>query len=174
MEVEFTARQVRVSKVLKAGAEEGIERIALVLGRITSAALTFRAERHLQIVEISLQTRLHSIVARGESSSQETALREALAHAEHQAQRFRDRVRTRKRLPKVAPTAEARAPRKTSRSRLERAPEPAESVEGNGHKPAIARPPGRPGPSWSEHPREPTPASACETPTAPISVAFPP
>jgi putative sigma-54 modulation protein len=143
MEVEFTARQVRVSKVLKAGAEEGIERIALVLGRITSAALTFRAERHLQIVEISLQTRLHSIVARGESPSQETALREALEHAEHQAQRFRDRVRTRKRLPKVAPTAEARAPRKTSRSRLERAQEPAELAEGNGHKPAIARPPGR-------------------------------
>jgi putative sigma-54 modulation protein len=143
MEVEFTARQVRISKVLKAGAEEGIERIALVLGRITSAALTFRAERHLQIVEISLQSRLHSIVARGESPSQETALREALAHAEHQAQRFRDRGRTRKRLPKVAPTAEARAPRKTSRSRLERVPEPAESAEGNGHRPAIARPPGR-------------------------------
>jgi len=141
MEVEFTARQVRVSKVLKAGAEEGIERIALVLGRITSAALTFRAERHLQIVEISLQTRLHSIVARGESPSQETALREALAHAEHQAQRFRDRVRTRKRLPKVAPTAEARAPRKPSR--LERASEHVDSAERNGHKPAIARPPGR-------------------------------
>jgi putative sigma-54 modulation protein len=141
MEVEFTARQVRISKVLKAGAEEGIERIALVLGRITSAALTFRAERHLQIVEISLKSRLHSIVARGESPSQETALREALAHAEHQAQRFRDRVRTRKRLPKVAPTAEARAPRKTSR--LERAAEHADSAEGNGHKPAIARPPGR-------------------------------
>ena len=143
MEVEFTARQVKISKVLKSGAEEGIERIALVLGRITSAALTFRAERHLQVVEISLQSRHHSIVARGESPNQESALREALAHAELQAQRFRDRVRTRKRLPKVAPTAEARAPRKTSRSRLERAPEPAESVEGNGHKPAIARPPGR-------------------------------
>jgi hypothetical protein len=33
MEVEFTARQVKISKVLKSGAEEGIERIALVLGR---------------------------------------------------------------------------------------------------------------------------------------------
>jgi putative sigma-54 modulation protein len=142
MEVEFTARQVKISKVLKTGAEEGIERIALVLGRITSAALTFRAERHLQIVEISLQSRHHSIVARGESASQESALREALAHAELQAQRFRDRVRTRKRLPKVAPTAEARAPRKTARARLEAVaaePEP----EQNGHRPAIARPPGR-------------------------------
>ena len=90
MAVEFTARQVKVSKVLRAGAEEGIERIALVLGRITSAALTpaFRAERHLQIVEISLQSRHHNIVAHGESTTQESALREALAHAELQAQRF--------------------------------------------------------------------------------------
>jgi putative sigma-54 modulation protein len=144
MEVEFTARQVKISKVLKTGAEEGIERIALVLGRITSASLTFRAERHLQIVEISLQSRLHSIVSKGESPSQETALREALAHAEHQAQRFRDRVRTSKRLPKVAPTAEARAPRKTGRPSLD-----TDEVAGqggasqNGHRPAIARPPGR-------------------------------
>jgi putative sigma-54 modulation protein len=145
MEVEFTARQVKISKVLKTGAEEGIERIALVLGRITSASLTFRAERHLQIVEISLQSRLHSIVSKGESPSQETALREALAHAEHQAQRFRDRVRTSKRLPKVAPTAEARAPRKTGRPRLEKdeAAGAHEAASQNGHRPAVARPPGR-------------------------------
>ena len=143
MEVEFTARQVKISKLLKSGAEEGIERIALVLGRITSAALTFRAERHLQIVEISLQSRQHSIVAKGESASQETALREALAHAELQAQRFRDRVRTRKRLPKVAPTAEARAPRRTARARLEAAAVAETPAEQNGHRPAIARPPGR-------------------------------
>jgi putative sigma-54 modulation protein len=152
MEVEFTARQVKISKVLKNGAEEGIERIALVLGRVTSAALTFRAERHLQIVEISLQSRHHSIVARGESPNQESALRQALAHAELQAQRFRDRVRTRKRLPKIAPTAEARAPRKASRRRLgagleaSDAPEanPSEMLpEHNGHRSPIARPPGR-------------------------------
>jgi putative sigma-54 modulation protein len=146
MEVEFTARQVKVSKALKTGAEEGIERIALVLGKITSAALTFRAERHLQIVEIALQSRSHSIVARGESASQESALREALAHAELQAQRFRDRVRTRKRLPKVAPTAEARAPRKASRARVSASQEAGPAginPEQNGHRPAIARPPGK-------------------------------
>src|SRR5271170_3603276 len=139
MAVEFTARQVKISRVLKTGAEEGIERIALVLGRITSAALTFRAERHLQIVEISLQSRHHSIAARGESASQETALREALAHAELQAQRFRDRARTRKRLPKVAPTAEARAPRKIGRVRASAAAQidagSEMNPEHNGHRP---------------------------------------
>jgi len=142
MEVEFTARQVKVSKGMKDGATEGIERIAQVLGKVTAAKLTFWAERHLQIVEITLQTRLHGIVSKGEAVSQESALRQALAHAELQAQRFRDKVRTKKRLPKVAPTAEARKPRKTGRVALE-AESAAASAESNGHKPAIARPPGR-------------------------------
>jgi putative sigma-54 modulation protein len=146
MDVEFTARQVKVSKVMKDGATEGIERIALVLGRLTAAKLTFWAERHLQIVEITLQSRHHAIVSKGEAVTQESALRQALAHAELQAQRFRDRVRTRKRLPKVAPTAEARAPRKASRARVVAAIDSgaAEMVpERNGHRPAVARPPGR-------------------------------
>jgi len=152
MEVEFTARQVKVSKGMKDGATEGIERIALVLGKVTAAKLTFWAERHLQIVEITLQIRHHGIVSKGEAVTQESALRAALAHAELQAQRFRDRVRTRKRLPKVAPTAEARAPRKTGRTRpgarLEAEPEAmfdgiVERAEQNGHRPAIARPPGK-------------------------------
>jgi putative sigma-54 modulation protein len=147
MEVEFTARQVKISKGMKDGATEGIERIALVLGKVTAAKLTFWAERHLHIVEIALQIRHHGIVSKGEAVTQESALRQALAHAELQAQRFRDRVRTRKRLPKVAPTAEARAPRKTGRVRPNAALQAeagGEMVpEHNGHRQAIARPPGR-------------------------------
>ena len=146
MEVEFTARQVKISKALKIGAEDGIERIALVLGKITTAALTFRAERHLQIVEISLQTRQHQIIAKGESPSQETALRHALAHAELQAQRFRERVRASKRLPKpiAVPDApvRARAPRKTERAALAVAT-PEEIAAGNGHAAPVVRPPGK-------------------------------
>ena len=151
MEIEFTARQVRISKALKAGAEEGIERISLVLGKITSVALTFRAERHLQIVEISLQSRNHNIVAHGEAVSQESALRQALAHAELQAQRFRDRIRTRKRLPKITPAiAETRAPRRAVRVRrsvgLENGSEATaieQLAETNGHRSPIVRPPGK-------------------------------
>jgi putative sigma-54 modulation protein len=146
MEVEFTARQVKVSKAMKDGATEGVDRIALVLGTITAAKLTFWSERHLQVVEVTLQSRHHNIVAKGEAATQDSALRQALAHAELQAQRFRDKVRTKKRLPRVAPTAEARAPRKTSRVAIEAAAaEPDESLNGNGngHKPPIARPPGK-------------------------------
>jgi len=151
MEVEFTARQVKISKVMKDGATEGIERIALVLGKITSAKFTFWAERHLQIVEVALQSRHHSIVAKGESVNQESAVREALAHAELQAQRFRDKVRTNKRLPRVAPTAETRGPRKTGRVAIEAsieanreaAIEASPNGSRNGHAAPIARPPGK-------------------------------
>jgi len=129
MEVEFTARQVKVSKGLKTDAQDGVSRIEAVLGTITAAALTFRAERHIQIVEIILQTRHHRIVAHGEATTQESALRQALAHAELQAQRFRGRARTRKRLTKVetAPEAPLRVhkPRKAARPRLT---EPSESA----------------------------------------------
>ena len=100
MQVEMTARQVKVSKALRTQAEEGMDRIARILGRTTSASVIFRVQRHLQIAELTVKARLQTIVAAGQADSLESALREALAHAEHQALRYRDRHLTRKRLPK--------------------------------------------------------------------------
>jgi putative sigma-54 modulation protein len=107
MEVELTARQVRISKSLRAQAEEGMDRIARILGKTTTAAITFRVERHLQIAELTVKARLQTIVAAGEADTQESALRSALAHAEHQALRYRDRNLARKRLPKEEKVLEA-------------------------------------------------------------------
>ncbi len=104
MEVEFTGRQVKIGKAAQQSAQEGIERVEQLLGKMTAAACIFRSERHLQIVEITLKSRQHSIVAHGESTTQSSALRLALDHAESQAQRFRDRLRTRKRQPKEEKT----------------------------------------------------------------------
>jgi putative sigma-54 modulation protein len=98
--VEMTARQVKVSKALRTQAEEGMDRIARILGRTTTASMIFRVQRHLQIAEITVKARMQTIVAAGEADSMESALRQALAHAEHQALRYRDRHLTRKRLPK--------------------------------------------------------------------------
>jgi putative sigma-54 modulation protein len=100
MEVEMTARQVKLSKALRVQAEEGMDRIARILGRTTSASVIFRVQRHLQIAELTVKARLQTIVAAGEADSMESALRAALAHAEHQALRYRDRHLARKRLPK--------------------------------------------------------------------------
>ena len=100
MEVEFTARQVRISKALRAQAEEGMERIARILGRTARANITFGAQRHLQIVELTVQFRLHTIAAAGKANTLDAALKLALEHALNQAKRYRDRKLERKRLPK--------------------------------------------------------------------------
>src|SRR5208282_4232218 len=81
-------------------AEEGMDRIARILGKSARASVIFGAQRHLQIVELTLQARLQTIVATGKASSLESALRQAVEHAENQALRYRDRQRERKRLPK--------------------------------------------------------------------------
>ena len=90
-------------------------------------------------------------MAKGEAVTQESALRQALEHAEHQAQRYRDKSRSVKRVPKVTPTAETRGQAskrsKAGRAALEAVVEDERDSGGdagnNGHKPAIARPPGK-------------------------------
>lgn len=100
MEVELTARQGKISKALRAQAEEGMERIGKILGKTATASIKFSAQRHMQIVELSMQGRSQKIAATGKGPTHEAALRQALAHAEHQALRFRDRRIVIKRLPK--------------------------------------------------------------------------
>lgn len=107
MEVELTARQVRIPKALRSQVEEGMQRIARILGRTTTASITFRTQRHLQIAELTVKARMQTIAACGEADTQESALRAALAHAENQALRYRDRKITRKRLPKEEKMMEA-------------------------------------------------------------------
>ena len=99
MEVEFTARQVRITRDLRTLAEEGMERIALILGKNARASIVFSAQKRLQIVEVTIQARLHTIVAEGKAESLESALRQAIAHVESQERRHRDRKMAIKRKP---------------------------------------------------------------------------
>jgi putative sigma-54 modulation protein len=131
MEVEFTARQVKISKALRTQAEEGMERVARLMGRSARASITFGVQRHLQIVELTITARLQTIAATGKADTLEGALRQALDHAENQARRHRDRRMEGKRLPKdekvltAPPVARPKA----------RAPQP---EAGDGVKPARA------------------------------------
>ncbi|HUA93219.1 MAG TPA: HPF/RaiA family ribosome-associated protein [Terracidiphilus sp.] len=101
MEMEFTARQVKISRALRTQAEDGLQRIARILGKGTHASITFSAQRHVQIAELIVKGRLLKLAAAGKADTLESALRQALAHAEHQALRYRDRRLVSKRLPKV-------------------------------------------------------------------------
>lgn len=135
MEVELTARQVRIPKALRQQAEEGMNRIARILGKTTSAAITFRTQRHLHIAELTVTARLQTIAANGQADSQEGALRAALAHAEHQALRYRDRNLTRKRLPKEEKLLDV-PPVTRSKTR----PAPPDEIEAEAKAKAAAKP----------------------------------
>jgi putative sigma-54 modulation protein len=100
MEVEFTARLVKISKALRTHAEEGMERIGRILGKSAHASITFSVQRHLQIVELTVQGRAQKIAATGRADTLDSALKEAIDHAENQARRYRDRRVGSKRLPK--------------------------------------------------------------------------
>ena len=101
MDVALTARKGKISRTLRTQAEEGLERIGRVLGRTARASITFSAQRHLHVVELTVQARTQKIAATGKAITQDAALREAMAHAEHQAHRYRDRRLVNKRLPKA-------------------------------------------------------------------------
>jgi putative sigma-54 modulation protein len=107
MEVEFTARQVKISKALRTKAEEGLERIAQIMGKTAHASVIFGEQRHLQIVELTVIARSQKVVANGKGATQGAALKEAIDHAENQALRHRDRKLGSKRLPKEEKEATA-------------------------------------------------------------------
>jgi putative sigma-54 modulation protein len=100
MEVEYTARQVKISKVLRMQAEEGMERIARILGKNANASIVFSTQKRLQIAELTIKARMQTIAAEGKADTLESALRQAIEHAENQARRHRDRRMASKRLPK--------------------------------------------------------------------------
>jgi putative sigma-54 modulation protein len=91
---------VKISKALRAQAEEGMERIARILGKSARASITFSAQKRILIAEVTIQARLQTIAAAGKGDTLDTALRQALEHAENQARRHRDRRIESKRLPK--------------------------------------------------------------------------
>jgi putative sigma-54 modulation protein len=100
MDLAMTAKKGKITKALRDQASEGIERIGRVLGRTARASVTFSAQRHLHIVELTVQARTQKIAATGKADTPNAALREAMDHAEHQAYRYRDRRLVSKRLPK--------------------------------------------------------------------------
>ncbi len=100
MDLAMTAKKGKITKALRDQAQEGMERIGRILGRTARASLTLSAQRHLHIVELTVQARTQKIAATGKAGTPNAALREAMDHAEHQACRYRDRRLVSKRLPK--------------------------------------------------------------------------
>jgi putative sigma-54 modulation protein len=101
MLIEYTGRQVVVTKSHRLLGDEGVERIRKILGKTTKVHIVLTAEKYRQIAEVTVKTRLQTMVGCAESNnSMDTALREALSRTETQAVRYKDRQRARKRVPK--------------------------------------------------------------------------
>lgn len=100
MNVEYTARQVRLTKSLQTLAEDALDRIGRILGKSAHAHITLYAERLFQIVDIKLKLRQQTLVATGRDESLIGAMRKALTNIEQQARRTQERQRDRKRLPR--------------------------------------------------------------------------
>src|SRR6185503_10547898 len=138
MQIEYTGRQVTITKALRAQADAGIERIAKILGKVTSAHVILSATKYRQTAEVAIKTRLTKIVGVAESPNMEGSLREALIKAETQAIRARKKVQAKKRQPKEEKvTAEPqllrpRKPAKVAAGEEEALPAPRKNGNGRG------------------------------------------
>lgn len=105
MQVEYTGRQIAITPSLRRLAEEGLDRVSKVVGRSCSAHVILTEEKYRRTAEVTVQTKFQTIVGLCESPVMETALRDALAKAEVQAIKHKDKFRARTREPKDGKTA---------------------------------------------------------------------
>jgi putative sigma-54 modulation protein len=154
MQVEYTGRQVAITPSLRRLAEEGLDRVSRLVGKSCSAHVILTEEKYRHTAEITVQTKFQTIVGLCESTLMETALRDALAKAESQAIRHKDKFRTRTREPKDGKSAaepQLSRPRRNPLSvaalpdvaepilPASRTPGPAKNGNGNGRRSAAVR-----------------------------------
>ncbi|MGA8939054.1 MAG: HPF/RaiA family ribosome-associated protein [Acidobacteriaceae bacterium] len=103
MIIEYTGRHTTVTPQLKSIAETGMERVALVANRCTSAHFILSEDKYRKIAEVRVQCRNESLVATCESVEMEVALRDALQKVELQAIRHKERYATVRDHPRPFP-----------------------------------------------------------------------
>lgn len=103
MIMEYTGRHTAVTPKLRAIAEAGMGRVALVANRCSSAHFILSEDKYRKIAEVRVQCRNESLVATCESTEMETALRDALQKVELQAIRHKERYATVRDRPRSVP-----------------------------------------------------------------------
>lgn len=100
MESELTGRKVKITRQLREMADEGLARIEKIVGRGASAHVIFSAQRHVQMAEVTVTARQHTVVGLAEAPDLTIALRTALDKVEKQALRRKKRIVEKKRQAK--------------------------------------------------------------------------
>ncbi|MFT4111905.1 ribosome hibernation-promoting factor, HPF/YfiA family [Silvibacterium sp.] len=129
MQVEYTGRQVTISSNFRTLAEEGVERVAKLFPRITSVHVILSAEKYRQTAEVTIKTRLHEFLGISESTSMETALREALDKAETQAIKCKKKLEAKKRTPKAEKIVAETQLQRPARKAAKLMPRPVEDLD---------------------------------------------
>jgi putative sigma-54 modulation protein len=101
MNVEYTGRQTTVTKKLKLQTEDGLARIAKILGKSGNVHVILSTDKYRRIAEVTVQTRNLKLVASCEATDMEAALSDALDTMERQAIRHKKKFATMKRHPKM-------------------------------------------------------------------------
>jgi putative sigma-54 modulation protein len=89
MDSELTGRNVKITKDLRAMADESLNRIEKIVGRGASARIIFSSQKLLSIAEVTVTARQHTVVGVAEAPDLTIALRTALEKTEKQAIRWR-------------------------------------------------------------------------------------
>lgn len=89
MDSELTGRNVKITEDMRTMADEGLARIEKIVGRGASARIIFSAQKLVQIAEVTVTARQHTVVGVAEAPDRISALRTALEKAEKQAIRWR-------------------------------------------------------------------------------------
>ncbi len=89
MDSELTGRNVKITKDLRAMADDSLNRIEKIVGRGASARIIFSSQKHLSTVDVTVTARQHTVVGVAEAPDLTIALRTALEKAEKQAIRWR-------------------------------------------------------------------------------------
>jgi putative sigma-54 modulation protein len=101
MNVEYTGRHTTITKKLKLQTEDGLARIAKILGKSGNVHVILSTDKYRRIAEVTVQTRNLKLVASCEATEMEAALSDALGTMERQAIRHKKKFATMKRHPKL-------------------------------------------------------------------------
>lgn len=136
MDSELTGRNVKVTKQMRAIADESLDRIEKIVGRGASARIIFSSRKYVSIAEVTVNARQHKAVGVAEAPDPSAALRTALEKAEKQALRWRkSKVEKKRQARPISAVLPVAAPEDAASA--EEAAMPA--VNGNGKAPVTGR-----------------------------------
>ncbi|MGH9564526.1 MAG: ribosome hibernation-promoting factor, HPF/YfiA family [Candidatus Angelobacter sp.] len=97
MNVEYTGRQFEVTPATRQQVETGLEKLKKILGSNFDSHVIFSAEKHRQIVEITVTVRNHPpMVGLAEATEMMVAIGNALDKIERQAVKYKTRWKSKK------------------------------------------------------------------------------